>query len=380
MPFRRIEDPGRLQSLIGAILVIGEDLDLPTVLRTIVQAAVDVVGAHYGALGVLDDTGSGLAEFVHVGMSESQVATIGALPEGRGILGQLIKDPHPLRLAELAAHPESAGFPEGHPPMHSFLGVPVNVHGRPYGNLYLTDKRGGEAFTQEDEDLLSALAMAASVAIDKAELHAQSRDLALLEERDRIARELHDTTIKRLFAVGLALQGARRLLGAPEAAERIQHAIDDLDDTIRQIRTSIFSLNRPLRRGPGGTLGNDVLHLVEAATDGSGITVHVEFGGPIDEAVGRHAAEYTLLTLREVMEAAMPRPGITSLTVDLGVDGDGLTLRVEDDGAAAGGEVATTRSLVGRLADRARLLGGSCTAEVGAAAGMRVTWAITRLQ
>lgn len=377
MPFRRIRDVERLQALVGSMLLIEHDLDLQTVLRTIVETAVDLVGARYGAVGVLDETGSGLAEFVHFGMSARDVAAIGRLPEGRGLLGQLIKDPRPLRLADLHLHPESVGFPERHPPMKSFLGVPVLVRGEPFGNLYLADKQGADEFTSEDEDVVSALALTASMAIDKARAHARLRDLTLTEERERIARDLHDTTIRRLFSVGLALQSARRLLGQPEAGERLQTAIEELDDTIRQIRSTIFAVTRPRRRGAGGTLQAELLDLVEELAGGGGLDVHVEFDGPIDAAVGRHAGDHLLLTVREVVGNAIRRGGLSSLAVDVWVDDDGLRLTVADDGEPPNGVPGP--DLVA-LRERARLLGGQCTVEPGADRGVEVEWRVARLQ
>jgi signal transduction histidine kinase len=376
VPYRRIRDIERLQALVSAMLLIGEDLALPTVLRTIVETAVEVVGARYGALGVLDETGSRLAEFVHAGMDEETVAAIGRLPEGRGMLGLLIKDPRPLRLADLTEHPERDGFPPGHPPMASFLGVPVVVRGEPYGNLYLTEKLDGSAFTQEDEDVVSTLGLAASLAIDKARIHSRLRDLTLVEERERIAQDLHDNTIRRLFAVGLTLQGARRLLGQPEAGQRLQQAIDELDDTIRQIRTTVFAITRPRRPVSSETLRGEILHLVEQSTDGTGLEVGVDFDGPIDDAVGRHAAEHLLLSVREALAAILRRPGVAKVEVELSVDDHGLTMRVTDDGSPGGGPVPE----LGNLAQRAQLLGGQCRVETPATGGMELIWRVTRLQ
>jgi GAF domain-containing protein len=157
-PLRGVDDPERLRALVAAVMAIGSDLSLPAVLRHIVESAVALVGAGYGALGVLDTSGSGLAEFVNVGMSPEQVAAIGHLPEGHGILGLLILEPKPLRLADLGVHPDSYGFPDRHPPMRSFLGVPIRVRGQVFGNLYLTDKQGAAEFSEEDEILAVALA------------------------------------------------------------------------------------------------------------------------------------------------------------------------------------------------------------------------------
>src|SRR5204863_5476674 len=150
-----------------------------------------------------------------------------------GIPGLWIVAPRPLRLADLGQHPGSYGFPPNRPPMASFLGVPVRVRDQVFGNLYLTEKIDGPEFTETDEALVSALAVAAGIAIDNARLHGRVRELALLEDRDRIARDLHDTVIQRLFALGLNLQGAARLAQRPEVAGRIDEAVDELDSVIR---------------------------------------------------------------------------------------------------------------------------------------------------
>src|SRR5436305_4177790 len=210
VPMPEYAGPRRLRELLDAVLTIGSDLDLRAVLHRIVEGAVALVDARYGALGVLDESGTRLAEFITVGLSDEQRHHIGDLPEGKGILGLLLVDPKPLRLPDLGEHPDSFGFPPHHPPMHSFLGVPIRVRDEVFGNLYLTDKRSPEAFTDIDEELVSALATAAGVAIENARLHARARDYVVMEDRERIARDLHDTVIQRLFAVGLSLQSAER--------------------------------------------------------------------------------------------------------------------------------------------------------------------------
>ena len=168
------------------------------------------------------------------------------MPEGHGILGHLIVDARPLRLPDLTEHPESYGFPPGHPPMHSFLGVPIRVRETVFGNLYLTDKTSAEVFTDVDEEMVVGLAGAAGIAIENARLSARVRDLALAEDRERIARDLHDSVIQRLFATGMSLQSSYRLVRSdPDSAERrIDRAVDDLDVTIREIRTAIFGLEQ----------------------------------------------------------------------------------------------------------------------------------------
>src|SRR5215207_488693 len=236
--------PRSLRQLLDAVLTVGSDLDLPAMLERIVEAAVELVDARYGALGVLDDTRTRLAQFITVGLDDETYNAIGHLPEGHGILGLLIVDAKPLRLPDLSEHPDSYGFPPHHPPMTSFLGVPIRVRDQVFGNLYLTDKRSSEVFTDVDEELVVGLAAAAGVAIENARLHARLHELAVVEDRERIARDLHDTVIQRLFATGLSLQGTLRLVGADPAAatSRIEAAVDDLDLTVKHIRTAIFGL------------------------------------------------------------------------------------------------------------------------------------------
>ena len=167
----------RMHGLLDAVVAVGSDLNLEVVLRRIVEAAVNLVDARYGALGVIgeDDEGKLLAEFVPVGLTEDEIARIDHWPEGHGILGMLVREPRPLRLAKLAGSPGSSGFPSGHPTMKSFLGVPVRVRGDVFGNLYLTEKRNGGEFTEDDEAVLAALGSAAGVAIENARLYDEAR-------------------------------------------------------------------------------------------------------------------------------------------------------------------------------------------------------------
>jgi signal transduction histidine kinase len=164
----------RMNGLLEAVVTVGSDLDLETMLHRIVEAAVSLAGARYGALGVIGEGGQ-LAEFVPVGLEDHEIAEIDHWPEGKGLLGLLIRDPRPLRLQTINTHPDSAGFPRGHPPMGSFLGVPVHVRGAVFGNLYLTEKRDGSDFTADDEAVVSALGAAAGVAIENARLYEDFR-------------------------------------------------------------------------------------------------------------------------------------------------------------------------------------------------------------
>jgi hypothetical protein len=166
-----------LQGLLAAVLGISSELELPSVLRRIVRTAMDLVGARYGALGVLDDKGEFLAEFIPLGLTSQELADLSGveLPRGRGLLGHLISHPAPLRVQNIAEHAESAGFPPGHPPMRTLLGVAISVRGRIYGNLYLSDRRDGKPFDEHDEGVILALAGTAGVAIENARLYQQVR-------------------------------------------------------------------------------------------------------------------------------------------------------------------------------------------------------------
>lgn len=164
----------RVSGLLEAVMSVGRELDLPQVLQGIVEAAVVLVDAEYGALGVIGDDRK-LAQFLPVGISDELRARIGDLPSGHGLLGELIRHPEPLRLGELSEHPASYGFPAHHPPMHSFLGVPIRVREEVFGNLYMTEKRGGGDFDEEDEAVLSTLAVAAGIAIENARLFEEVR-------------------------------------------------------------------------------------------------------------------------------------------------------------------------------------------------------------
>ncbi len=229
--------PGASASLVSAVVAVADGLDLDETLHRVVTTAVNLVNARFGALGVLDEKGA-LSRFVHVGIDDATAARIGPLPEGRGILGILRRQPLPIRLADLTAHPDSAGFPPGHPPMHSFLGVPIRIRGRVYGNLYLADKQSGE-FTADDEELVVALAAAAGVAIRNAALFARSRsrqrwqqavtavDSMVLAGSDQFevaaeaARRARDLTAAAVAAVALPDDsGALRWVAVKAASEQ----------------------------------------------------------------------------------------------------------------------------------------------------------------
>lgn len=516
----------RLNGLLEAVMSVGRKLDLPQVLRGIVEAAVVLVDAEYGALGVIGDEKK-LAEFLPVGISDELRARIGDLPSGHGILGELIRHPEPLRLSELSEHPASYGFPPHHPPMHSFLGVPIRVHEAVFGNLYLTEKRGGADFDAEDEAVLSTLAVAAGIAIENARLYeevrlrerwleagsditsallsgtprdevlegmlerarnitgadigvfyllgpagglrgslalgegaeahrgtvlpstrgtlaeaalahdglvtvpdvehdghitvhaerwkgfgpavavtvgtkeklggvlilARSRGRAafaaaevaalpgfagqaslaleladrrrdaeqasLLEDHDRIARDLHDLAIQRLFATGMTLQSAQRFVDHPEASERLARAVDDLDATIKIIRSTIFGLREHEFPGTGPKLRSRAVQTLDEAAAGLGFAPALRMEGLIDTDVPPAVADEALAVIGEALSNVARHARATRAEVVIAAGGGVLSLEVTDDGV--GMPEGGRRSGLRNLAERAERLGGRMT-------------------
>lgn len=364
----------QLRRLLDAVIQVGSNLELQVVLRRIAESAGELVGAKYCALGVLDPTRTYLSDFIAVGVDDDTRAAIGELPKGHGILGLLIVEPRAIRLPDLHEHPDSFGFPPNHPPMTTFLGVPIVVRGEVFGNLYLTEKEDGGAFTDIDEELAMALAAAAGIAIDNARLHTQAQELRLLEDRERIARDLHDTVIQRLFATGLALQGAQRLTDRPELQDRLAQAVDDLDVTVRQIRSAIFELDT--RRIPGRSLRREVLDLAGESVRALGCEPTVRFDGPVDTSVPDHVAEHLLATLREALANVARHAQASSVIVEVRA-GERLSLEVVDDGTGGVSGPTAVGHGMRNMARRADALGGTFAVESGpGGAGTVVRWVV----
>jgi signal transduction histidine kinase len=360
--------------LVEAVLSISADLDLATVLQRIIDAAADLAGARYAALGVLDEERTGLSQFVTTGLDAETQRGIGDLPKGHGILGLLIVDPKPIRLPDLREHPDSFGFPPNHPPMRSFLGVPIVVRQEVFGNLYLTDKVGAEVFSDVDEELIVALAGAAAVAIENARLHARVSELVLLEDRERIAKDLHDTVIQRLFATGLSLQGTARLAARPEVAARIQDAVEDLDLTVKHIRTVIFGLETAAARGGTG-LRDQIMTLTGEARGALGFPPEVLFEGAIDTLVDDDAGRELLATLREALSNVARHAGASKVEVTVAA-GDDLVLRVSDDGRGLPVDRSGGGLGLRNMASRAEDMGGRFAVRSGAGGGTVVEWSV----
>jgi len=368
-----VAGPRQLRRLLDGVLTIGSDLDLRSVLHTIIQTAADVVDATYGALGVLDESRTRLTEFITVGVDDATRTAIGHLPEGHGILGLLIVDPRPLRLPDLNEHPDRFGFPPNHPRMTSFLGVPIAVRGEVFGNLYLCDKAGADVFTDVDQELAEGLASAAGIAIENARLHARVADFATVEDRERIARDLHDTVIQRLFAIGLGLQSTLRLVSDDDVRARLLTAVDDLDTTVRDVRAAIFGLHST--RLPGRSVRQEVLDLCTESARGLGFDPTVRFDGPIDAAVDDSLADDLFAVLREALTNVAKHAKAKRVEVSLDVRDSALRATVSDDGIGPTDGPSVGNGL-GNLHSRAARRDGEFTIRRGDSGGTRVTWSV----
>jgi len=362
----------RLERLVAAVVAVAAGGSAPDVLRHIVDAACELVDARYGALGAIGYDGR-LVQFVTHGVTDEEIAAIGALPEGHGLLGRLIVDPRPLRLRDLGDHPDSYGFPPHHPEMRSFLGVPIHLGDDVFGNLYLCEKQGAAEFSDDDEALVVSLAAVAAVAVENLRLHERLQELAVLQDRERIARELHDKVIQRLFATGMGLQASARLVDAP-ASTRILEAVDELDTTITDIRATIFDLE--VRRADQPTLSVAVLDLVDEMTRRSALEPTVRLVGPVNTVVEPELADAVLAVLRESVSNAVRHSGARNVEIVVEA-GDELVVTVLDDGT---GPVDPGANPTGRglrnLARRAEARRGSFRFGPRPEGGTRVEWRV----
>jgi len=372
-PVEHVAGPRQLRRLLDGVLTIGSDLDLRSVLHTIIETASEVVDATYGALGVLDESRTGLSEFITVGIDDDTRAAIGDLPDGHGILGLLIVNPRPLRLPDLNEHPDRFGFPPNHPKMTSFLGVPITVRGEVFGNLYLCDKAGGDAFTDVDQELAEGLASAAGIAIENARLHARVAELATVEDRERIARDLHDTVIQRLFAIGLSLQSTLRLVSGDDVRTRLLTAVDDLDTTVRDVRAAIFELHTS--RLPGRSVRQEVIDVCRESARGLGFEPTVRFDGPIDTAVDEALADELFAVLREALTNVAKHAKAGAVHISVEVRDSALRATVNDDGIGPPEQSGVGRGLE-NLASRANRRDGDFTICPGDPGGTTVTWQV----
>ena len=320
-----------LAALNKAALAVAGNLSLDKVLRQIVESARELANARYAALGIPDGKG-GLAKFIHSGLPSEQVAQIPHEPEGHGLLGALLQEGRTIRIPHITGDPRSFGFPPGHPPMESFLGVPIKGGGEIMGNLYLTDKLGGEEFTAADEELIELLAAHAAIAIKNARLYEEVGRLAIVEERSRIGMDLHDGVIQAIYAVGLTLESARLLLPEDEHAEAVRlldGAINGLNDAIRDIRNFILDL-RPRRFN--GNLSEGLARLTREFQANTMIPVELRLPGDTLDPVPAPVARALFFTAQEALANVARHARASNVVVEAEREDHAIKLRIEDDG------------------------------------------------
>lgn len=322
---------GVIGAFEAATRAIAELHSVDDVLQVIVDQVRPLVGAQYAALGIVDAHGV-MERFITAGMDGEIRATIGNLPRGHGMLGLIVRENRSFRIPDIAVDDRRFGFPPHHPPMHSFLGVPVTVQGRSVGNLYLTNKTGADEFSVDDQGLVESFAIHAGIAIENARLHEQVQRLAIVDERERISKDLHDGIIQNLYAVGLSLEDVPELVRSEpdEVERRVERAIDSLHLSIRDIRNFIFGLRPELLSGT--TLMNGLVTVVEEFRHNSMIDAELHVGDMETEPDERTTA-HLLGVVNEALSNVARHSGATRATVVVeSRRADGLRLVVEDNG------------------------------------------------
>jgi signal transduction histidine kinase len=321
--------PPALQALDAAVRGVSGILDVEQVLQLIVDRVRDLVGARYAALGIVDEAGL-ITQFITSGLSVEERRAIGELPRGRGLLGLIIRENRSYRIPRIGSHPESYGFPPNHPPMDSFLGVPVTVKGEVVGRLYLTNKQNAPEFSADDQALVETFALHAGIAIENARLHEQVQRLAVFDERDRISRDLHDSVIQSIYAVALSLDDVPELVGTEpeEARQRVDDAIEALNGVIRDIRNFIFGL-RPLLLDSGSLMeGLQAL----ASELRRNTAIEVAIGGDEPDGLPIEVVAELLAIAREALANVARHSAAQRAWVRIAPLNGDIRLEIEDDG------------------------------------------------
>ena len=348
--------------LVEAGLALASELDLDALLQRIADLAREVVGARYGAVGVVGEDGL-LLRFVYSGIDQETADGIGDLPHGRGLLGVLLEGGRPMRMREISEHPDSYGFPPNHPPMHSFLGVPIIVRDRVFGRLYLTEKQDASEFTKDDERIAMTLAAQAGVAIHNAnlleEVKERGDELAVLEERERISKELHDGVIQSIYSVGLSLQAAMSLIARdPEGTKkRMDDAIGTLDNVVRDVRSYIFALQPKTveERGLKGAIEELVQDLEVNALAESTVQLSDEALQMVPETFKGDFIQIAREVLSNIARHAQAHEVSVACAVR---EGSTVVMTIEDDGVGFDPEIVKRGHGLTNIQERARRMGG----------------------
>ena len=369
----------QLMALREAALAISSNLSLAETLKHIVSAAAALAEARYAALGVPDESGEYLAEFVTTGLSDEAEARIGHRPRGHGILGIILREGQSLRLRDLHDHPRSVGFPPNHPPMQSFLGVPITRKGERLGNLYLTNKRTAEEFSADDQRLIELLAVHAGVAIENAGLYARVQRLSVVEERQRIGMDLHDGIIQSIYAVGLNLEFVQAQIGDGEldaAQAHLQQAMEALNATTRDIRAYILDLRPSRFQGDNLMIGLERLLAEFKANTLMAVTFTAQ--AKADARLTPDARLALFHITQEALSNAVKHSRASGVDVRLALEADTVVLSVRDNGQGLVEAQVERRTGHGldNMRERAQTVGGTLTIRPDAAGGTEVHMAV----
>ena len=353
-------------ALVEATRAIAEVLEVEAVLQLIVESVRTLVQAEYAALGIVDGNGR-IERFITVGISPDDRARIGPPPRGHGLLGLIIRERRSYRIPDIGRHSDSYGFPANHPPMASFLGVPVVTQGRSVGNLYLTNKKDAVEFSESDQLLVEMFALRAGIAIENARLHEQVSRLAVVDERERIARDLHDGVIQAIYGVALSLEDVPSMMAdePDEASARVDRAIDSLNLTIREIRNFILGLRSELLHGADLLAGLATLANEFSATGASEIELDLDIDPALASSIPTAHRVQLLQMTREALSNAARHARAQRTKIVMRVEDEAVILRVEDDGMGFDTKAAVSAGHLGlaNLHDRAAGFGATVTIE-----------------
>ncbi len=364
----------QLAALDQAVRGISGMLDVDRVLQLITDRVRDLVRAQYAAIGIVRDDGT-IESFITSGISDEDRARIGDLPHGRGLLGLIIRENRSYRVRDLGTHPERYGFPANHPDMRAFLGMPITASGMTVGRLYLTNKLDATEFSTDDQALVEMFALHAGIAIENARLHDRVRRLAIVDERDRISRDLHDSVIQAIYGQTLALDDVPDLIAdePAEAGRRVDEAIDALHAVIRDIRNFIFGLRPVLLES--GSLTDGLQHLATELHRNGGVEVSVSIADDAEaDLLPIEIVAELLAVTREALSNIARHASATHASVDLSRPSGDLRLELADDGRGFNPELATERGHHGLANMRARseTLGGSFEVQSNLETGTRI--------
>jgi signal transduction histidine kinase len=370
----------RLAAFAASIRAMSGILAVDRVLQVIVDRVRELVGAGYAALGIVDSEGV-IDQFITSGMSRAERSALGAPPRGHGILGLIIRENRSYRIADLMQDPRRHGFPPNHPAMHAFLGVPVAIRGRTIGNLYLTEKEGG--FLEADLHLVELFAGHAAIAMENARLHDQVQRLAIVEERERIGRDLHDGVIQSIYAVGLSLEDVPDLMveEPAEATRRVERAIESLDQTIGDIRNFIFGLRPQLLDGV--ELVEGLAALADEFRVNTMVDVELRAGPEVNDVpVGPERTLEVLSVAREALSNIARHAKATRAEILVATDtgGSAVTLTIVDNGTGFDLEAPRGLGHLGLANMDARMtgVGGELAIESSRDVGTRIIARIPR--